>query len=408
MFGIAVSPVGQVCWETALTQPAPDTHSYSTPLVSDGSAIFDSDGDVFAVNLSDGRVKWEWKSGSPITDGGDLGGNQIIAVADGVVVTTKIVQDRRFVVGLDDRTGTVRWERQEPTQIGEGPYDSGNGSIIFTSYQGTVVEVIDDSSGSVLWSGSEPSPPSGPLVSMSPLNPLSLPGVLVVASPSGGVDAVDAMTGKVEWHYGGSFHGMTTAGGVLLLSELHLGAGPITQSTVAVDPKDGRTLWSSPPSRGGPIFYTSAGDALIEQDESPATLSRIEPATGSVIWGSPGQSWAEAASGDVVADVETNGSPDGTGYIVGHNVATGVSLWKTPVGDSNPVDAQLFSLTSPTGAVFVVETGTRHQLIGYDARTGAQKWDVELPSDATTDGTTVASDGLVVQLSGTQYAIQGH
>jgi outer membrane protein assembly factor BamB len=376
--------------------------------VSDGRAFLDSDGDVFAVDQNDGRVDWQWKSGSPSLHGDDLGGNQTVAVSDGVVVTTRVTQGHeRYVVGLDERSGAVRWQRKEPPQFGEGPLDSANGSIVFTTYRGTVIEVIEDRSGSVLWSGPErPSPAgSGPerLSSMS----APVPGLVVVGSSLGGVDGLDAATGRMKWHYAGTANQMSTVAGLLLMTEVRLGGGSIANTTVALDPTDGRTLWSSLPSRDDPI-YAAAGPAFMRfvWGSQADTLSRINPSTGHVIWSTPTDAYSAATSGDVIADVESTGYQTGSGYVVGRDMATGAPLWRTPFANTDLINASLFSLASPSGPVFAVEYGDR--LAGYDARSGAQKWDLELPSDVTVDGTTATTGGLIIQASGSRYAIQGH
>ena len=91
---------------------------------------------------------------------------------------------------------------------------------------------------------------------------------------------------------------------------------------------------------------------------------------------------------------------------VGRNAATGSALWRAPVGNTDLIDAHLLALTSPTGPVFVIELG--HEFIGYDARTGAREWDLELPPDTGVDGVAAISGGLLIQASGAQYFIQGH
>lgn len=408
VFSVGVSAVGHVCWETSLTTPAVGSHSYSSPLAASDRAILDSDGDVFAVGLADGRVEWEWKSGSPRSNGDNLGGNQTIAVAQGVVITTRVAQDNKgYVVGLDERTGHLRWQRPEPAQIGEGPYDSGNGSVVFTSYRGTVVEVLDDQTGSVLWSEPEPSLPAGSgLVSVASLFS-SVAGVLVVGSPDGGIDGVDPATGKIKWHYAVPVHTMTVVAGVLLLTELHLGAGPITQTTIALDPTSGRTLWSLGPARDVPS-YTGAGTALMSMlwGTQSDSLSRIDPFTGQPMWSARADAYAVATLGAVTADVENTSYQSGAGYVVGRNSATGATMWKTLIGGTNLIHASVFSLQSPTGPVFAVQNG--EQLTGYDAHSGLRKWEIDLPSDTLVDGTAATTTGLVIQVSGSQYFIEGH
>lgn len=407
VFAIAVSTSGRVCWETALSQPV-GTHSSSGPLLSGGSAYLDSDGSVFAVRLNNGLVAWRWNSGSPPSNGGDAGGNQMLAVSSGVVVATKGQVSSWVLAGLDERTGGIRWQRPEPNQLGTGPYDSGDGKIAFTAYTGSVIEVVNDANGALLWHRPEPALPSGHgLVAVANLFS-SVAGNLITDNPVGGVEAVSSLTGQVRWRYPKPVNDATVVDGLLLL-EPHPGTPPAYDvATVAVNPTTGQVLWSYPPvDPGGSIFF-DAGGALIHTEIGPSTgqLSRVNPQTGHNTWTVSTEAYTVAAAGPVIADVESTGNQQGTESVVGRNPTTGAVQWRSTINVAPVIHAQLLAIDGPSGQVLVLQSG--QQLDAYNPGTGKLGWQLDLPADTTVDGYAVASGGLLVQASRSQYQLQGH
>jgi hypothetical protein len=80
--------------------------------------------------------------------------------------------------------------------------------------------------------------------------------------------------------------------------------------------------------------------------------------------------------------------------------------WRSALPPGDLADVDLYSVTGPTGRVLIVPEG--QTLLGFDAATGAQQWQIELPADSNIDGVATAAGGLVLQISQTNYAIEGH
>jgi outer membrane protein assembly factor BamB len=160
---LALSAEGRVCWQVALTVPVENAHSFAAPILAGGRAFFDADSDVIAVDLASGRQLWRWSSGDPQRVGGAPGGTLMVAAADGVVVVTQGVDPGpQYVLGLDQRTGAVRWRRSQPDTLDfSGPDDSGDGGTVFTAYDGQVIEVLNDADGTIRWSRPNPPLPGG-------------------------------------------------------------------------------------------------------------------------------------------------------------------------------------------------------------------------------------------------------
>ena len=407
VFALGVSARGRVCWQAPLGTSAEDAHSFSSPLLSGGAAFFASDSAVYGVDLTNGRGLWRWDSGDPLRVGGAPGGTYTIAAADGVVVAAQgTVPAPLFVVGLDQRKGARRWRSPQPSGVSSGPIDSGDRSVVFTAYDGRIVEVLDDATGSVRWSARPPpAPPGNGGVEVTQLF-ATIAGTLLVKSPQGGVDALSAATGQLRWHFSGAVNWEVAVDGLVLITPLP-GAAPFTVTTTALDPATGRTVWSV----GGveaPSLWSDAGGALMRIDYGPQSghLRRVDPKTGRTLWDVTAQAYATADGGNVVADIESTGYQSGAESIVGRDRTTGSVVWRTAITTPNLIDSDLFALDGPTGRVLVIKGFG--QISGFSATSGAQLWQLNLPSDTSIDGYAAASGGLVVQVSQTKYGIEGH
>jgi len=409
VFALAVSAQGRVCWEAPLGVPVEDGHSFSTPLLSEGTAFLDADSDVYAIDIASGRRLWRWESGDPARVGGAPGGTGTVAAVDGVVTATQgVVPARPAVVALDQRTGAVRWRRAEPADNFSGPLDSGDGGTVFMAYDGRVVEVLNDTDGAVRWTRPGPPVPTG----NGPVEVTSLfastAGDLIFAAPQGGIDGVNTANGSLRWHYAGSVNDLVAEDGVLLATPPPSAPPAFDVPTTALDPVTGQRLWTYGPLDPGGSVWSTVGGMLMHVEYGPASgqLTRVDPQTGRVVWHVATEAYATADGGNVIADTESTGYQSGAASIVGRDPGSGAALWRTPVPVSNLIDDDLLALDGPTGRVLVVEAG--QQLFAYDATTGAAEWQLQLPADASIDGVASAYGGLVMQVSQTTYAIEGH
>jgi outer membrane protein assembly factor BamB len=409
VFAVGVSAEGRVCWETALTRPLENSHTSSAPLISDGAALLDADGHVFAVDLSDGHLRWRWDSGAPVDTSGDAGGNATIAAADGLVVATQGAA-AADVVGLDDQSGGVRWRRAKPAGYVVAATDTGDQGVVFSGYDGPDVEVINDRDGSIRWRTGEtlPSPPPGPSAAAVFDPPTPVAGQLIQITPQGAITAVSSATGEVSWRYPAKTNEVAAAADVLLLTPPPGPPSRYDVQTTAVNPTTGHPLWSIGPLDPGGSEFSEESGAFLHTESVPSggTLTRLDPATGRTLWSVATQTYATGGAGGLVDDVETTGYQTGTESVVSRNPSTGAAVWRTPVPLSPILATRLYTLQSVAGPVLVLVQA--HTLTGLDPQSGAHEWQVTLPADTTMDGLATAAGGLVVQLSGAIYAIQGH
>jgi outer membrane protein assembly factor BamB len=410
VFALGVSARGHVCWELPLTTPVADSHSFSQPLVSGGQAYFDADSDVAAVDLVTGHERWRWQSGDPLRVGGAPGGTETVAALDAVVIATQgTFPGQQFVVGLDQRTGAAGWRRPRPIGLGSGPLDSDDGGVVFTGYDGRVVEVLDDANGVVRWSRpAPPAPPRNGAVEVALLF-ASAGGNLIVAAPHGGIDAVSSVNGDLRWQDPGPVNTVVARAGVVLVTPPP-GTPPAPHDvpTRALDPATGRALWSSTPDDPGGSVWSDPGGALMHIEYGPGQgdLARVDPTTGRTIWAVSTEAYATADGGSVIADTESATYQGGAESVVGRDPATGAVRWRTSVTTPNLIDVRFFATDGPAGRVLVIEN--YQQLIGINAATGALEWQLDLPADASVDGAAPAPGGLVVQASQMRYAVLGH
>jgi len=392
-----------------LSIPVEDGHSFGAPLIAGSEAFFDADSDVFAVDLTSGQLLWRWRSGDRAAIGGYGGGTEIVAAADGVVVAT---QDETAggvdVVGLDQRTGAVRWRHVRPGGYLSGLFDSGDGGVVFTAYTGPIQEVLNDGDGAVRWSGPA-APAPAPLAPFLGLRFASGDGEFIASALHGGIDAVSAQTGEVRWHYPGVVNDMVLADGLVLVTPPPgLRPAPYDVPTTALDLATGTAAWSSQPFDPGGSIWTAAGNALVHIENGPQSggLSRIDPRTGRPMWNVTTEAYAAVGAGGDIVDMESTGYQSGPGSMVGRDPATGAVLWHSPLGMPGLIDAHLFAIDAAGGPIVIVRDG--EQFVAFDVGSGAQAWQLSLPPDTGIDGATPADAGVILQVSQAEYAVQGH
>ncbi|MGH9123055.1 MAG: PQQ-binding-like beta-propeller repeat protein [Acidimicrobiales bacterium] len=397
-----MSPQGRVCWETPLTNPGQDFHSWSGPILAGDSAILDSDSHVFSVDLSNGKVDWEWMSAAPpIVSSGGGGGNEIVAVVGGVVVATKEAHGNSYVVGLDESTGALRWQRGSAMCC---PSDTGKGSVFFAFNKSQQLEIQAwaDRTGATLWS-----------TTVGPANGSIFPtvGDGLVLGYANGNWAVNAATGKLQWRDSTSSEAVIPFDGLLVAPPT---PGPIGPSefdvpALGIDPTTGATLWSTPPLPQGQWHFVGTGGDLMQLASGmPGStppfvykggfLARIDLSTGKTTWSVPTFPYVVSAAGDVVADIESTAYDAGASSLVGRNATTGAVLWRVPLDSPHPWAGLLRTVQGPVGSQFLLENAYQgDQVTAYDAQTGAQAWTLQLP-DANLDAVTpVPGGGVVVQ-----------
>lgn len=230
----------------------------SAPLVL-GTTLYvgTADGALVALDAQTGAEKWRYQSRGPISE-------TPAATSEMIVFSNEADQ----VVALDAITGTFRWQYkvetpEEYTLRGHAGVTS-DGELLYTGFaNGTLVALRRDT-GSVAWSTSLKA--DADRFMDVDATPLVLDGTLFVSSSSGGVYALDKLTGQVRWRLPfwdvsmpsstGNVGGLTTDRRLLYVGVADLG-------TYAID-LAGNVVWRVGARGGGePATPTVVGDLLI-------------------------------------------------------------------------------------------------------------------------------------------------
>lgn len=213
------------------------THDYlKLAIVSDPTTIFVSstDGQVTAVNKSDGSIKWRVGTGTKITTGPGYG--------DGIIV---VGSDRGIVTALSPKTGSLLWSTAVNGSLLAQPAIS-DGIVIIKAADG-LVHGLSIANGKEVWSYKEAEPS---LILHTASAPAITDGSAVVGFANGNLAKLDTSSGKLDWE-----HPIAMPQGAFSIQRMiDIDADPIVydgsiyaatyQGQIASLDLSGRTLWS--------------------------------------------------------------------------------------------------------------------------------------------------------------------
>ena len=311
-------------FETADRRTEITPQEFAAPAVwADSLYVGSANGWFYALRTTDGHVRWKKELGSvgcaPLVDRGML----YVGTNDG------------FLVAMDAQTGVEKWRYQSRGPIAQTP-NASRDLIIFSNEADQVI-AVDAISGKFKWQYKGETPEeytlrghagvaidgdliytgfsNGTLVALRrdtgtlawstslkgdadrfmdvDATPLVMEGVVYASSSSGGVYAVDKLTGLVKWRLPfwdasqpsstGNVGGITTDGKAIYVSVADLG-------TYAID-LAGNVLWrvgakgggepAQPVVHGDMLVYSLANDGLfIAERKSGQTLEYFDPGDG--------------------------------------------------------------------------------------------------------------------------------
>lgn len=213
-------------------------------------------GEVFALNESDGSVKWR----TPVT-------GEVLAppaIDEGIVIVNTVAG---LLIALDAESGEIKWQNESDVPALSlrgisGPAASNGGAIVGTASGRLVVNIID--SGLTAWEQQIAKPAGATeldrIVDIDS-TPLVFLGNIYAVSYGGALASVEIRTGQVVWNREyASYRDLTLEGNRLFVSD-------INSNIYAVDRRNGVELWSNSelrrreltsavPTRG----YVAAGD----------------------------------------------------------------------------------------------------------------------------------------------------
>jgi outer membrane protein assembly factor BamB len=355
-----VNDDGKVRWTAGLR---PDLLGGDVSAVSSSSTVFaDEGGDVTALALRSGKRLWERPLGSSIYAEW-LTGSTLVADVD------QVSRDAE-VVGLDPKSGTIKWRFRVG---GEGlfgtPVPSGRSDLAIVLGDPSRLAVLDTANGHLQWAETISSK-SQPVVG---------DGVVAI-DIAGALRGFDLLTGQERWEkFGLDANGALSFddGTVLVASNVAPDPTPIT----AVSISNGAPRFTLRLRADyGPVTATSSGFLLTQQNPvDHGGLALINPTTGAVAWEATARtaSWQSmpATSGKYLATIE--GRPNNsTSYYQLRGIEDGQLVVDTPLS----ANSHVAGLTGD-GGERVFEVGDDDSSGGFVALlAGATTpWSVRLP-----------------------------
>ncbi len=276
MWAVAVSGSGRVLWRSQLPPGAAAGMREVSPVAIGRVAVVAEGGQVFGLQLADGRRLWRWAAGEPA-------GLWDLVVKRAVVARTQVE-----LAGLESATEQVRWSlRPEIGLYGDVVATSDGGLAMLTT--AGVLQVVCLADGRLRWdaaSGVSPAAtaPGGEVLSGGVPAALAAGNGVVVFIANGHATGYDDRTGRVRWTVDDLPDQPQTlfADGLFLVTSAVPAAGQ--PAITAIDPGSGRVAWRFDPGVAvQPIGSGPAGLAVT--DQAPAEhLYLLDPATGRPRW----------------------------------------------------------------------------------------------------------------------------
>ncbi|HEX6664844.1 MAG TPA: PQQ-binding-like beta-propeller repeat protein [Gaiellaceae bacterium] len=234
----------------------------SSPLVVGGLVIVgDRDGYVYALDLDNGHVRWRFRTGAAVKGGASAAGTRIfIGSYDG------------YVYALEAASGKLAWRARSPAGGHLYATPSLAHGLLFVGATDGFVMALDSRTGQLRWSRRLPS-----FVYAS----AAVAGSRVfVGSYDHRLYALEATTGKPLWSFKGQgpVSGTATVVGNLVFfstcgSCSTYESNPAARRTYAVDASSGKLVWTYPDGEYTPVVT----DGLRIYLTGYATITALEP-----------------------------------------------------------------------------------------------------------------------------------
>jgi eukaryotic-like serine/threonine-protein kinase len=351
-------PLGTV-WRYAPGEKA----ALSPPVLAPGAVVFETSGEVVAVDPTNGRRLWSTSRVpgpvAPVAVDADGG---LIVYTEGAGTTATVV-----AVALADRQ--LRWAFTLPRPSLGGPTIDG-GAVFVGTNDGSVF-AIDEVGGTQLWRART----DGPVV-----GPPAVSGGKVFATSILGKDAPshlyawDARSGKSAWDVlpRQAVVGATTV--TATGGRVYVGMGGVVQ---ALDASTGDVVWNRSGSPSGSASFSPASapavaDGSVYVLDISGHLSRFRASDGTRLWDFLFDADTTRSSALVAADVVYAGLDDGTIGAVA--VQSGNQIWR-----SKPERGQVGAFAPVGGVLLAPHLGRGGSLVAFD-HTGGALTDIVSPS----------------------------
>ncbi|HYV36033.1 MAG TPA: PQQ-binding-like beta-propeller repeat protein [Gemmataceae bacterium] len=240
--------------------------------IADGTVYFgDQDGNVFALNLADGKQKWTYKAGAPIKVGAAVNGNSVY-IGD---------EDGKFHC-LDIKNGQKRWIFDTQADITSAPNFDGN-KVLFGGGD-EMLYCLDKDKGPAkdkkgddkpLWSFKVP---GGPVLG----SPAVINNRTFVAGCDSALHVIDTTNGKEIQEV--QLNGQVGATPALAGDFLYIGT--MSNDVEAINWKDGKIVWTYQPQKRPQPFFASVAitPTLVLAGSRDKCLHAIDRQSGKMKW----------------------------------------------------------------------------------------------------------------------------
>ncbi len=378
---------GEVLWTAKLEDADQGPNGV---VVADGMVFGATSSEAFALDQESGDELWS----TPLAEGADEAIDMAPGYHDGLVYVSTVptLPNSEYPGGsigvlyaLDAKTGKQKWHFDTaPASLWGDKQDNGGGGLWYSP--------SFDSKGGMYFGTGNPVPFPG--TSGKPWG-ASRPGPNLYTDS---LVKLDAKTGKLDWYYQQTPHDLydwdfqdppilASAGG----RELAIGSGK-SGFVVAVDAKTGKPVWKR--SVGHHNGHDEDGLLAMHGEAAKIKGGEVFPGTlGGVIAPMAANSTTVFVpivdhSLTVTGGTEISESSEMTGGLAAVDIRTGKVLWE------KEFEAAAFGAPAATNDMVFVTTfdGVLH---GFDAKTGGEVWQANLPAGSNT-GIAISGDTMVV------------
>jgi outer membrane protein assembly factor BamB len=312
------------------------------------------------------------------------GSSTELAVANGIVYTTSPnATSHNSLDALQEKTGTILWQRQLPSRNGPGGggyFIAVAGGLVYLD-DGPYAEAYNATTGAIIWSRA-----------IAPENAMVVDnGVLYVQSELGypkgqsSLYALDAQTGTTLWNVVMQ-QSLSSASPAVANGIIYVGA--MDGTFLALHTSNGSTLWTAFLGTNNAIITAPVVDKGVVYVEADSTgLFAFDAQTGHKRWFAPSDPYvgSPAVAYGLVFVIE------GVGAIQAYKETTGKVVWQHT---RQALLDTLYSATVANGVVYA--SANSGGPIAFDARTGKRLYTYDNhPTQGESDSSPVVANGMV-------------
>lgn len=257
--------------EPAWRTPVPLKKVSRTGVTVDGDSAFvgDHDGNVYAIDVATGVVRWTSQAGGFLTNSLAVSGGEVVAAVQGNRTT------QPHLIAFKESDGSTSWEAEVQGGVFASAPAIENGHVIVGFYDQTV-RSFDLSNGSESWTARLNSPV------LFTGAPAITPDAVLVVDVSGEVYRLDLATGERAWDFALNETVLRSpavvAGGRVLIASS-------TGHLSAIDLTSGRLVWQGNGGAGilRSLTPTSAAVVAVRGGSQPGLVAFVEDPDGALV-----------------------------------------------------------------------------------------------------------------------------